>query len=209
MKEAGLLLAALALAGLALGSFGCGERVHVTPAAAFAWPDDPGPKARLHVRDLGAIEITLYPQLAPASVENFLQLAREGFYDGTTFHRVIPGFMIQGGDPYSRDDHPDNDGSGTRRSRIPDEFNAAPHEAGSVSMANLGRPGTADSQFFIVHGPASHLDGKHTVFGRVTSGMDVVDRITRVDLDVHGRWGPKNRPISKVVIERVDAEPAS
>ena len=210
-KEAGLLLTALALAALALGTLGCGERIRATPTptAPFEWPQGPSSKALLHVRGMGTIEIALYPQLAPATVDNFLKLAHEGFYDGTTFHRVIPGFMIQGGAPNTRDDRPDNDGGGTRPNRIPDEFNPAPHEPGSVSMANLGRPGSADSQFFIVQGSASHLDGKHTVFGRVTSGMDVVDRITQVDVDVHGRWGPKNRPISKVIIEEVEAEPAN
>ncbi len=200
----------LILVALALGTIGCGDKVTATPdaPAPFAWPKGPTPRAVLHIRDVGAIEIALYPQIAPATVDNFVKLAREGFYDGTSFHRVIPDFMVQGGDPNTKDKDPGNDGKGGPGYRIKDEFNAAPHEPGTVSMANLGRPNTADSQFFIVHGSASHLDGKHTVFGRVVDGMDVVDAITKVEVDLYGRWGPRNRPIANVVVEKVEIQPA-
>ncbi len=200
----------LILVALALVTIGCGDKITATPEppAPFTWPEGPTPKAVLHIRSMGAIEIALYPQIAPATVDNFAKLASEGFYNGTTFHRVIPDFMIQGGDPNTRDKDPSNDGKGGPGYRIQDEFNAAPHERGTVSMANVGQPNTADSQFFIVHGSARNLDGKHTVFGRVVGGMDVVDVIAVVEVDLHGRWGPKNRPISNVVIEKVEIQPA-
>jgi peptidyl-prolyl cis-trans isomerase B (cyclophilin B) len=204
----------LALTGLlAVGLFAsaCGDKVTATrseEAAAekqpFHWPDSPGLTAVLHVRDYGDIEVALYPELAPGTVDNFVKLAREGFYDGTTFHRVIPGFMIQGGDPNSKDDRPDNDGSGGPGYRIDDEFNAAPHDRGTLSMANMSRPNTGGSQFFIVHGDSPHLQGKHTAFGRVISGMEVVDSISAVETDRHGRWGPKARPIEDVVVEGIE-----
>lgn len=123
----------------------------------------------------GDIELELYPEHAPLTVNNFVFLAREGFYDGTTFHRVISDFMIQGGDPTGT-------GRGGPGYRFADEFDGNPlrHERGVISMANAG-PGTNGSQFFITHGPQPHLDGRHTVFGRVTSGQDVVDAIRQGD----------------------------
>lgn len=125
--------------------------------------------------DRGRIELELYPQHAPVTVNNFLFLARENFYDGTTFHRVISDFMIQGGDPTGT-------GRGGPGYRFQDEFDNNPlrHERGVISMANAG-PGTNGSQFFITHGPQPHLDGRHTVFGRVTSGQDVVDSVEQGD----------------------------
>ena len=198
----------LILVALALGTIGCGDKViatHETPVP-FAWPEGPTPTAVLHIREMGAIEIALYPQIAPATVDNFVKLAREGSYDGTTFHRVIAGFMIQGGDLTTRHEYQVTDGMGRGGHRTADEFNAAPHEPGTVSMANLGRPNTANSQFFIVHGSAPALDGKHTVFGRVVDGMSVVNAIAKVEVDRHGRWGPQNRPIAKIVVERVEVE---
>jgi peptidyl-prolyl cis-trans isomerase B (cyclophilin B) len=123
----------------------------------------------------GAIELELYPQYAPQTVNNFVFLAREGFYDGVTFHRVIANFMIQGGDPTGS-------GRGGPGYRFADEFEGNPlrHERGVISMANAG-PGTNGSQFFITHGPQPHLDGRHTVFGKVTKGQDVVDAIQQGD----------------------------
>ncbi len=125
--------------------------------------------------DRGTIELELYPQHAPKTVNNFVFLAREGFYDGVTFHRVIADFMIQGGDPTGS-------GRGGPGYRFEDEFDGNPlrHERGVISMANAG-PGTNGSQFFITHGPQPHLDGRHTVFGKVTGGQDVVDAIEQGD----------------------------
>ena len=122
----------------------------------------------------GAIEIELFDDDAPKTVENFTKLARDGFYDGVIFHRVIPDFMIQGGDPTGT-------GTGGPGYQFEDEFNDHKVVRGALAMANAG-PNTNGSQFFIVTADACPwLDGKHTVFGRVTSGMDVVDAIEQVD----------------------------
>ena len=124
----------------------------------------------------GTIEIELFAKDAPKTVNNFVFLAREGFYDGVTFHRVIPNFMIQGGDPTGS-------GRGGPGYKFEDEVRTNPnkHGTGSLSMANAG-PNTNGSQFFITHSPQPHLDGKHTVFGKVTSGMDVVNAIRQGDV---------------------------
>jgi cyclophilin family peptidyl-prolyl cis-trans isomerase len=146
-------------------------------------------QATLHTSE-GAIELELYPNEAPKTVENFLKLARDGFYDGVIFHRVIPDFMIQGGDPTGT-------GTGGPGYEFEDEFNEHRVVRGALAMANAG-PNTNGSQFFIVTAEATPwLDGKHTVFGRVTSGMDVVDRISEAERD------DNDRPASPVAIERV------
>jgi peptidyl-prolyl cis-trans isomerase B (cyclophilin B) len=126
----------------------------------------------------GKIELELYPEHAPKTVNNFVFLAQEGFYDGVSFHRVISNFMIQGGDPTGS-------GSGGPGYRFEDECRGNPlrHERGVISMANAG-PNTNGSQFFITHGPQPHLDGKHTVFGKVTGGLDVVDAVEQGDVMV-------------------------
>ncbi|HEX2506311.1 MAG TPA: peptidylprolyl isomerase, partial [Gaiellaceae bacterium] len=124
----------------------------------------------------GPIAVELYDEDAPKTVANFLSLARDGFYDGTTFHRVIPDFMVQGGDPKG-------DGTGGPGYEFDDEPNDRPIVRGALAMANRG-PNTNGSQFFIVTAEACPwLDGKHTVFGEVTTGMDAVDRISAVDRD--------------------------
>ena len=124
----------------------------------------------------GTIELELYPQYAPATVNNFVFLVNEGFYDGLTFHRVIGNFMIQGGDPTGK-------GSGGPGYQFEDEVKNNPlrHETGVISMANAG-PNTNGSQFFITHSPQSHLNGKHTVFGKVIAGIDVVNSIRQGDV---------------------------
>ncbi len=125
----------------------------------------------------GVIEIELYPQYAPITVNNFVFLAREGYYNGVAFHRVISNFMVQGGDPTGT-------GRGGPGYRFQDEFTGNPlrHDGpGVLSMANAG-PGTNGSQFFITHSAQPHLDGRHTVFGKVTSGMDVVNAIRQGDV---------------------------
>ena len=123
----------------------------------------------------GVIEIQLFPQYAPKTVNKFVFLTREGFYDGVVFHRVISNFVIQGGDPTGT-------GTGGPGYRFEDEFRGNPlrHETGFLSMANAG-PGTNGSQFFITHSPQPHLDNRHTVFGKVTKGMDVVNAIRQGD----------------------------
>ena len=139
----------------------------------------------------GTIALELYDDDAPKTVENFRKLAGEGFYDGVIFHRIIPDFMIQGGDPTGT-------GSGGPGYQFEDELNDHKVEKGALAMANAG-PNTNGSQFFIVTADACPwLDGKHTVFGRVTDGMDVVDTISQVET------GPADRPVDDVVIERID-----
>jgi len=132
------------------------------------------PTARI-ATDKGDIVLELFPGEAPGTVANFTKLARSGFYDGLTFHRVIPNFMIQGGCPRG-------DGTGGPGYTIRCETDGNPHKhvRGSLSMAHAGRD-TGGSQFFICHSPQPHLDGKHTVFGQVTEGLDVVDRIRMGD----------------------------
>jgi cyclophilin family peptidyl-prolyl cis-trans isomerase len=139
----------------------------------------------------GAIAVELFDEDAPKTVDNFVKLARDGFYDGVIFHRIIPDFMIQGGDPTGT-------GSGGPGYTFEDEFNDRKVVRGALAMANAG-PNTNGSQFFIVTADACPwLDGKHTVFGHVTGGMEVVDEISELDTD--GR----DRPREDVVIERVD-----
>lgn len=124
----------------------------------------------------GVIELDLFPEFAPETVNNFVFLAGDGYYDGVSFHRVIGDFMIQGGDPTGT-------GMGGPGYRFCDEFDGNPltHETGAISMANAG-PGTNGSQFFITHCPQPHLNGKHTVFGKVTTGQDIVDAIRQGDV---------------------------
>jgi cyclophilin family peptidyl-prolyl cis-trans isomerase len=139
----------------------------------------------------GRIELELYPDEAPKTVENFTKLASDGFYDGLIFHRVIPDFMIQGGCPLGT-------GSGGPGYSFEDEFNQHKVDRGALAMANAG-PNTNGSQFFIVTAEATPwLDGKHTVFGRVTSGQDVADRISQVDRD------GSDRPRTPITIESVE-----
>jgi cyclophilin family peptidyl-prolyl cis-trans isomerase len=146
--------------------------------------------ATLHTSQ-GDIELELYREEAPKTVENFTKLAGEGFYDGLTFHRVIPDFMIQGGCPRG-------DGTGGPGYQFEDEINEHKVTRGAVAMANAG-PNTNGSQFFIVTAEdCSWLDGKHTVFGRVVSGQDVADRISVADRD------PRDRPKTSVTIDRVE-----
>ena len=150
--------------------------------------------ATLHTSH-GVIGIELFPDDAPKTVENFETLARDGFYDGVVFHRVIPDFMIQGGDPTGT-------GSGGPGYQFEDEINDRTVGRGALAMANAG-PNTNGSQFFIVTADACPwLDGKHTVFGRVVDGMDVVDAISTVETDA------SDRPREDVTIQRVELAPA-
>ena len=148
------------------------------------------PGAILHTSE-GDVAIELFPDDAPKTVENFTTLARKSFYDGLIFHRVIPEFMIQGGDPTGI-------GTGGPGYTFEDEINDHKVERGAIAMANAG-PNTNGSQFFIVTAEACPwLDGKHTVFGNVLSGQDVVDRISQVERDA------RDRPVDPVVLESVE-----
>jgi cyclophilin family peptidyl-prolyl cis-trans isomerase len=186
------------------------EQTEQAPSPESFIADGPHDVAAITVKDLGVIRFELLPEIAPKTVENFKKLAAEHFYDGTHFHRVIPDFMIQGGDPASKDIDPRNDGKGGPGYTIEDEFSDYPHLRGTVSMANTGNPNTSGSQFFIVHGEeVSHLDGKYSAFGRVIEGMEVVDAITQVEIDKYGRFGPRDRPHpTHVVATTIRIEPA-
>ena len=131
--------------------------------------------------DKGPIRLNLFAKDAPKTVENFVTLAKKGFYDGTAFHRVIANFMVQGGDPHSRTPGDPRVGTGGPGYRIKCEINPNKHTAGTLSMAHAGKD-TGGSQFFITHSPQPHLDARYTVFGHVVSGMEVVDRIAPWDI---------------------------
>ena len=147
---------------------------------------DPGEEVGIIETEFGNIVIELFSEVAPTNVKNFKDLAESGFYNGTTFHRVIQFFMIQGGDPLSKDDDKKNDGSGGPGYTVKGEFSQIPHERGIVSMARRGDEPESGSQFFIMvkySDRAKKNDGKFTVIGRVIEGMDVVDEISAVPRD--------------------------
>lgn len=146
---------------------------------------------------MGEIVFKFFPDVAIKHVENFKKLANSGFYDNTTFHRVIPNFMIQGGDPNSKDDDRANDGMGGPGYTIKAEFNSKKHVRGIVSMARSSHPDSAGSQFFICVADAPFLDGKYSIFGEVIKGMDIVDKIVNVRRDHN------DNPLEKVVMQKV------
>jgi peptidyl-prolyl cis-trans isomerase B (cyclophilin B) len=148
----GLLMALPAIPGGAEGQ----QRMH--------------PTAVISMEKGGEIRIELYPMDAPKTVESFITLSKKGFYDGLTFHRIVPGFVAQGGDPKG-------DGTGGPGYQLKAEFNKRKHVRGTLAMARSQHPDSAGSQFYICFAPAPHLDNNYTVFGQVTAGMDVVDRI--------------------------------
>lgn len=151
---------------------------------------------KIDVKGFGTIMVELDKEAAPKTVENFEKLVSEGFYDGLTFHRIIKGFMIQGGDPMGN-------GTGDSKVKIPGEFksngwdNPISHKRGVISMARAQNPNSASCQFFIVHEDSEFLDGDYAAFGHVTDGMDVVDAIASVDTY------PNDMPSKKVVIKKI------
>lgn len=146
----------------------------------------------------GNIELKFFPDVAPNHVKNFIDLAKKGFYDGTTFHRVIPGFMIQGGDPNSKSPDRSRHGMGGPGYQLKAEFNNKPHKKGTLSMARSASPDSAGSQFFICVADAPFLNNQYTVFGEVTSGMDVADKIVNQPRD--SQDNPNERVEMKVKI---------
>ena len=157
------------------------------------------PIVRITMDSGKVIRLELYPETAPLTVENFLDLVKKGFYNGLTFHRIISGFMIQGGDP-------DGNGMGGPGHSIKGEFksngvdNPLKHEKGVISMARSMDPNSAGSQFFIMHDAAPHLDGQYAAFGKVIEGLDVVDEIASVET------GFQDAPVEKVIMEKVEVE---
>lgn len=140
------------------------------------------PQAIISTRH-GDITLEFFPDVAPNHVNNFLELARSGFYDGTKFHRVIPGFMIQGGDPNSKQDDRRLHGTGGSGKNVKAEFSKTPHVRGVLSMARAANPDSASSQFFIMVADAPHLDGQYSAFGKVVAGIEVVDKIVAEETD--------------------------
>ena len=157
------------------------------------------PIVRITMDSGKVIRLELYPETAPITVKNFLDLVKKGFYNGLTFHRIISGFMIQGGDP-------DGNGMGGPGHSIKGEFksngvdNPLKHEKGVISMARSMDPNSAGSQFFIMHEAAPHLDGQYAAFGKVIEGLDVVDEIASVET------GFQDAPVDKVIMEKVEIE---
>ncbi len=158
------------------------------------------PIVTMIIKDYGTITLELYPDMAPNTVNNFITLANDGFYDGLTFHRVIKGFMIQGGDP-------NGNGSGGPGYSITGEFadngfnqNTLSHTKGIISMARTGMPNSAGSQFFIMSADATYLDGQYAAFGKVTSGIEVVEAIEKLETD------NQDKPVKEVVIESISVE---
>jgi peptidyl-prolyl cis-trans isomerase B (cyclophilin B) len=162
---------------------------------------DTAPKAPRAIikTKFGDIEIEFHPDVAPRHVENFIKLAKDGFYNGTIFHRVIPGFMIQGGDPNTKDTlKKETYGQGGPGHNVKAEFNDIPHKRGIVSMARAADPDSAGSQFFIVVEDSRFLDRKYTVFGQVKKGIGVADKIVNLPRDE--RDNPKERAEMTVTI---------
>lgn len=167
----------------------CGGKPVAKPV--YYPPSDPGPKAIIKTK-FGDMHVKFYPDLAPRHVENFIKLANSGFYNGTIFHRVIPGFMIQGGDPNTKDSlKKETYGQGGPKDDkgkpilLKAEFSDTPHKRGIVSMARADQPDTAGSQFFIVVEDSPFLDRKYTVFGEVIKGLGVADKIVQLPRNDH------------------------
>ena len=206
-----------ALASLVAAAAACGDEEETAPTATPRGTATPGgaapssPAARQYATppalaidaqksyvavletDKGVIRIKLLPDIAPQTVNSFVFLAREGYFDGVTFHRVLPGFVAQGGDPAGT-------GRGGPGYNLPDEFSDRPIDKGIVAMANTGAPNSGGSQFFITYTRQERLDGKYTVFGEVIEGMDVAEKLTPRDPDANPNAPPGDRMI-KVTIE--------
>ncbi|MDB6122963.1 MAG: Peptidyl-prolyl cis-trans isomerase [Pedosphaera sp.] len=151
----------------------------------------------------GEMVVEFWPDVAPKTVENFKKLAKKGFYDGTAFHRVIPGFMIQGGDPKTKDASKENEwGTGDPGYKIDAEFNDRPHVRGVLSMARSADPNSAGSQFFICHGEPRFLDHKYTAFGKLIKGDDVLEKIATTPTH------PPDRPDKRQGVESIKIVPA-
>ncbi|HVW21664.1 MAG TPA: peptidylprolyl isomerase [Opitutaceae bacterium] len=155
----------------------------------------------------GEMTIAFWPDVAPKTVENFKKLARAGFYDGTAFHRIIKGFMIQGGCPNTKEGASGMPGTGDPGYKLKAEFNGKSHQRGVISMARSAHPDSAGSQFFICHGNASFLDRQYTAFGEVIKGDDVLEKLAGVPTKA-GDGGEKSTPIERVGVESIRIVPA-
>jgi len=156
----------------------------------------------------GDMTLAFWPEVAPKTVENFKKLAREGFYDGTAFHRIIKGFMVQGGCPNTKAGARGMPGTGDPGYKVKAEFNEKPHVRGVISMARSASPDSAGCQFFICHGEARFLDRQYTVFGSLVAGDDVLERIATVPTK-SGGGGEKSTPIDRVEVTSIKIVPAA
>jgi peptidyl-prolyl cis-trans isomerase B (cyclophilin B) len=198
LEQAGWRMFMVVLVGVVLSVSGVGAVVAADATASQKAETPKGPRAIIKTK-FGDIEIKFYPDVAPRHVENFVKLAKSGFYNGTIFHRVIPGFMIQGGDPNTKDSlKKDTYGQGGPGHTVKAEFSDLPHKRGIVSMARAADPDTAGSQFFIVVEDSRFLDRKYSVFGEVTKGIGVADKIVNLARDE--RDNPKERVEMTVTI---------
>jgi peptidyl-prolyl cis-trans isomerase B (cyclophilin B) len=180
------------------------------PAAKAAKPAPKGMADEVAVMETskGRMVAEFWEKDAPKTVANFKKLARQGFFDGTGFHRIIKGFMIQGGDPNSKNPSAPNLGTGGPGYTIADEFNSHPHVKGVLSMANTGTPNSAGSQFFVMHGTASSLDGHYTAFGHLIAGMDVLDKIANSQTGPNPSMpGENSKPIDWTTLKSVKIMP--
>lgn len=155
----------------------------------------------------GDITLAFWPDVAPKTVDNFKKLARDGFYDGTAFHRIIRGFMIQGGCPNTKPGAGGTPGTGDPGYKLKAEFNSRPHVRGVISMARAASPDSAGCQFFICHGDARFLDRQYTAFGQLKEGDDVLERIANVPTQSTG--GEKSAPIERVEVKSIHIESAA
>ena len=179
-----------------------GTQLGSTAAPGATAPKDGDEVAILDTGD-GVIIVKFFPDKAPKHVENFKTLAKKGFYDGTKFHRTIPGFMIQGGDPLTKDDSKKSMwGTGDPGYKVKAEFNDTKHTPGILSAARSNDPDSAGSQFFLMHGDADFLDGKYTVYGQVVKGMDVIDKI----VNRPNSGPPSNSALEPVTLKSVKIE---
>jgi peptidyl-prolyl cis-trans isomerase B (cyclophilin B) len=171
-------------------------------------PAAPAKENALLKTSYGDITIAFWPEVAPKTVENFKKLARSGFYDGTAFHRIIKGFMIQGGCPNTKTGASGMPGTGGPGWQVKAEFNAKSHVRGVISMARSSSPDSAGSQFFLVHGDAKFLDRQYTAFGEIIAGDDVLEKLANVPTK-SGGGGEKSTPIERVALESVKIVPAA
>ena len=198
LKQAGWRMFMGVLVGVVLSVAGIESSVAADTKPTAKTETAKGPRATIKTK-FGDIEIKLYQDVAPRHVENFVKLAKSGFYNETIFHRVIPGFMIQGGDPNTKDTlKKDTYGQGGPGHTVKAEFSDIPHKRGIVSMARAADPDTAGSQFFIVVEDSRFLDRKYSVFGEVTKGIGVADKIVNLPRDE--RDNPKERVEMTVTI---------
>jgi cyclophilin family peptidyl-prolyl cis-trans isomerase len=187
---------------------GVGEQQAVESTAPTAEEDESvGTPVASVETDKGIIVVELLPEVAPATVERFIELAEVGFYRRTSFHRVMKDRMIQGGDPLSRDNDPFNDGQGTSGEYLPQEFSSVPFERGTVAMGRLpGGDNGGSCQFFITLKPAPEWEGQYNVFGKVIEGIEVAEEISRSPLSKSDQPSMKNRPAGKQIIKRISVE---